>query len=414
MVNSTDVTMPQLGETVSEGTITRWLKQVGEMVRFDEPLLEVSTDKVDTEIPSPADGLLDEILIGEDMTVPVGTILARLRSAVAEAEPSPTTSPSVAAATTSPPLVAAATAPQTTLSSSASVQSPAALAAMSPPVRVATTTVAGAPRHRYSPLIRRLAGEFGVDPTAVTGSGRNGRITRTDLRMAAGRNTSYPSPVEEIRPAPGPESGARSATTNELSTTLVAEVDVSSLINAPAGQGDSASDVLAYLARAVLDAGAGFPSLMSSNGSDYRLAGVHLGVSISGGKTIVLPHANDLSLAGLTRQLEGLADGSGSGGARPGSQAADSAMLPSFAIISFGGTATLFGSRNIGESGVPVLGLGAVTRRPVVVADGAGGEALAVRPMAYLSLTYSERVATADEATGFLSSVKARLESSAR
>ncbi len=453
------VTMPQLGESVTEGTVTRWLKQVGEHVEADEPLLEVSTDKVDTEIPAPASGVLQSISVHEDETVSTGTELARITAL----DRAPAAVPAPPASSPKPP-----TPPEP-------VETPPAPAA---PHRT------GAPGTRRSggyitPFVRRLAFEHGVDLTSVRPARPGDRIRRQDV-LAARKNQDQaaptppdaPSPTlppqnpSPLAPAPSPvasatssaalmsgsaaavpspvagrvpevEEGVRGTTgalsparraiaarvTESLRTsahlTTVVEVDVTKIVELceSAGERFRAREGVELTPRPII-AMAALAALKESPEINCRVdpdAGVivhpdgqHLAVTVEvpgGTVTPVLRDAGSLNLAGLAHGLAELAERARAGRLAPADLAGGT-----FTLADAGAAGTLFATAVIDQPQVAVLCTGAVGRRPVVVRSPALGEVVAVRSMIHLALTYDHRIIDGADAARFLTRVKERLE----
>ena len=376
-----DVTMPQLGETVSEGTVTRWLRQVGDEVNDNEPLLEISTDKVDTEVPSPASGTLVEILVAEDSTVAVGTLLGRLR-APGEAR-TPATAPST-------PAVASPNRPE--------------------PVR--------ARRHRHTPRVRHRAAESGVDLAGLIGSGPGGRVTVADLdRALAQLASTTPSPVAASRAAeapevsasdvvPTPDQGALPAA-RESQFTAVVEVDLTSVAPltapAPAGSSDTRVTLVAVVVHAAAQALRDQPPLHGA-----VVAG-QLGIAVdTGHRDLVrsVRDARDLNLGGLARRIAAVTDD-----AAAAASGSDAAPRPLFVVSDSGARQLLWDTPVLSPGQAGMLTIGTVTERPVVARDADGGRSIAIRSMAYLSLSVDPRWIDGADTARLVNAVKHRLES---
>ncbi|MFI7610930.1 dihydrolipoamide acetyltransferase family protein [Nonomuraea terrae] len=412
-----DITMPQLGETVAEGTVTRWLFSEGAPVAADDPLLEVSTDKVDTEVVAPADGVLRRILVPEGMTVPVGTVLALLADIAAAEDPG------------SPPVTA--------LSGPGSAPRPHGVA----------TPAARPNRHRDSPRVRRLAREHGVNLTVVRRSGPRGRATVADVREAAERASipaqSHPGEVTSLpkqsEPLPGtPHSGTRGrveqlsrrrkviaermhrSLQESAQLTTVIEVDLSHVakIRDAAKHGFRSRygvslSVFPFVAEAAVHALAHHPMINAeldlAAGTVTYLRRVDLGIAVDTDDGLVVPvirGAEDLTVGALARHIAHLAARS-----RDGSATADDLAGGSFTITNTGSRGALFDTPILNAPQSAILGLGSVTRRPVVLRGDDGDELIAIRSMAYLSLTYDHRLVDGADAARYLVSVKGRLES---
>lgn len=394
-----DVTMPQLGETVAEGTVTRWLRRVGEPVRDQEPLVEVATDKVDTEIPSPVSGTLIEIRVPENVTVAVGTVIAVIGDGAGPT--SPRTSPGAV-----PQLASVA-------------------------VTSAAPVVGRVPRHRHSPLVRRLAREAGVDLHGVPGTGPGGRVTRADVGGAAARHRASMPTAPVVTPA-APSAGerrepmrpARTAGAERMTpaagtavpSTCVVEVDLSGVLRLRRGQAsvdaEGAPSLIAFVVDAVVQGLRAHPPLHASVDADGRTvvhhSRQHIGIAVDTRRGPVVPviaDAGDLSLRGLARRIEDLADR-----ARSGSLASGDLSAATFTVTDTASRGVLFDTPVLLPGQVGCLGMGAVVERPVVLRRPGGERAIAIREMAYLALTYDHRLVDPAVAATFLAFVKQRLE----
>lgn len=385
-----DVTMPQLGETVSEATVTRWLKRVGDRVREGEPLFEVATDKVDSEIPATADGVLREILVDEEETVPVGARLAVI---------APGTEPSTDE-------------PGTAMSGNGERRLPR--------------------HHQLTPLVRRLLREHNLTAAQVVGTGPNGRITRDDVRAAAAR----PAPVAEPTPVSTAGSAGRYPVSPALAaqatvvpfstirrrtaehmvaskaisphTLMVMEVDYARVDAVRAGTGLT---YLPFLARATVDALAAFPHLNASV-ADHQLLvhrQVNLGIAVDlDGDGLVVPVIRDADgkrLRALARDVVDLARR-----ARAGELGPDEFADGTFTISNPGPYGTLLTAAIINQPQVAILATDAVRPRPVAVPMADGGYAVAVHPVGNLALTFDHRAVDGGYAGRFLNRLKEILE----
>ena len=423
--------MPQLGETVAEGTVSRWLVEVGAEVRANEPLLEVSTDKVDTEVASPVDGVLASVVVAEDETVPVGTLLATVDTGDgADGEPDSDRTEYGVENT----LPVAPTEPQ-----SAPVRDTdrTEYAAGDPAPVVGTGRSEGGPRHRASPRVRRLARERGIDLGSVTPTGRHGRTTADDVLAAVGRAAAPEAPAPSAAPAE-PAAVPAGARVEKLSRrrrliaermvrslqtaaqlTTVVEVDLTSVTQARVAardefrrRHDAPLTVLAYVAEAAVRALGEHPVLNArldlEAGTVAYLPHVDLGIAVDTEQGLVVPvvrAAEDLSIGGLARRIASVAARS-----RDGSITADELTGGTFTITNTGSRGALFDTPILNLPEVAILGLGAAVRRPVVMAGPDGDDRIAVRSMAYLALTYDHRLVDGADAARFLGSVKERLE----
>ena len=431
----TPVLMPALGESVTEGTVTRWLRAVGDVVQADEPLLEVSTDKVDTEIPAPVSGVLTDILVAEDATADVGAQLAIITAGAS------------AAAT---PAAPAPTAP-----------APAAPAA---PVPAVQEVDEGSDAY-VTPLVRRLAAQHGIDLAQVTGTGVGGRIRKSDVLALVGTDAAKPQPPAAPAPAPAAPAPvapappapaapkpatAPSATTpattqrgrtqamprlrrviaermvESLQTsaqlTTVIEVDVSRIAalrnrvkkNFEAREGVKLS-FLPFFCKAAVEALKQYPQV---NASIDMAAGTvtyydveNLGIAVDTERGLLVPvirDAGDLNIAGLARKIAELAERT-----RTNKLSPDDLNGGTFTVTNTGSRGALFDTPIINQPQVAILGTGAVVKRPVVVTDENGQDVIAVRSMVYLALSYDHRLVDGADAARFLGSMKQRLETGA-
>ena len=421
--SGTVISMPALGESVSEGTVTRWLKNVGDSVAVDEALLEVSTDKVDTEIPSPVAGILLAIDVPIDTTVAVGARLGLIGASGS----APVAAPVVAAPVATPPPAAPVVAVPVT----------AAPAAVSTPI--------AQPADAYvTPLVRKLASELGVNLANVKGTGIGGRIRREDVEQAA------PAPVAAVSAAPVAASAVRTSaptiavsplrgTTVTMSRlrkviaarmveslqvsaqlTTVIEVDVTKIARLrdkskasfEAREGVKLS-FLPFFAVATCEALKQHPVLNSSvEGDQITYHGTeHLGIAVDTERGLLVPvisNAGDLNMGGIARKISDLA-----------ARTRDNKVTPdelgggTFTLTNTGSRGALFDTPIINQPQVAILGLGAIVKRPMVVRGEDGGETIAIRSMVYLGLSYDHRVVDGADAARFLVTLKERLEGGA-
>lgn len=435
-----DVVLPELGESVTEGTITRWLKQVGDDVAVDEPLLEISTDKVDTEIPAPFAGVLQEILVQEDETVAVGSALARIGDgAPAAAQPAPAapvaeTAPE--APSTEKPVevekAEAAPAPQQTAPAPAAA--PAAAAPAATPAQPAPAADANDDSVYVTPLVRRLAQQQGVDLSSITGSGVGGRIRKEDVLKAA-EKPAAPAAAPAAPAAPKLEASPLRGTTQPMSRlrkviaeravasmqataqlTTVVEVDVTKLANyreQVKGEfqqktGDKLS-FLPFFAIAAVEALQAYPIINSTVDGDKIVYPASENVSIAvdterGLLTPVVRDAGDKNIAQLAREIADLAARTRDNKLKP-----DELAGGTFTLTNTGSRGALFDTPIVFLPQSAILGLGAVVKKPgVVTVD--GKDAIAVRSYVYLALSYDHRIIDGADAARFLSAMKARLE----
>ena len=419
----TVITMPALGESVSEGTVTRWLKNVGDSVAMDEALLEVSTDKVDTEIPSPVAGTLLAIDVPVDSTVPVGARLGLIGSANG-AVPAAPVAPVV-------PVVAAPVAPV--------VSVPPVTA---PPVTAPVSAPVAAQADAYvTPIVRKLAAELGVNLSMIQGSGIGGRIRKEDVQTAAkpaalqsapSAATVTPAAAKSSPVAASPLRGttvtmsrlrkviaARMVESLQVSAqlTTVIEVDVTKISRLrdrakatfEAREGVKLS-FLPFFAVAVCEALKVHPVLNSSvEGDQITYHGAeHLGIAVDTERGLLVPvihNAGDLNMGGIARKISDLAART-----RDNKVSPDELGGGTFTITNTGSRGALFDTPIINQPQVAILGLGAIVKRPMVVRGEDGGETIAIRSMVYLGLSYDHRVVDGADAARFLVTLKERLE----
>ncbi|MGM9473153.1 2-oxoglutarate dehydrogenase, E2 component, dihydrolipoamide succinyltransferase [Pseudarthrobacter sp. YS3] len=450
---SHDVTLPALGESVTEGTVTRWLKAIGDTVEVDEPLLEVSTDKVDTEIPSPVAGTLQEIRVNEDETAEVGAVLAVIGSgaaAPAAAEPE-APAPAAEAKPEAPapaPAPAAAPAPEAPKAEAPQAEAaPAAPAAPAAAPAPAAEPAAGGESGYVTPLVRKLANQHGVDVTSLSGTGVGGRIRKQDVIAAAEAKAapaaSAPAasaPAASAAPA-GPAASSLRGTTQkaprirqviarrmreslEVSTQLtqVHEVDMTKVAklrlkakNSFQAQNGTKLTFLPFIAKAVAEALKQHPKLNAAYDEGkqeitYHNA-EHLAIAVDTDKGLLVPvitDAGNLNLAGLAGKIADVASRT-----RDGKIGPDELSGGTFSITNIGSVGALFDTPIINQPQVGILGTGAIVKRPVVVSDENGDDSIAIRSMMYLSLTYDHRLVDGADAGRFLQTLKARLEEGA-
>ena len=438
---ATPVLLPALGESVTEGTVTRWLKAIGETVTADEALLEVSTDKVDTEIPSPVSGVLLEITVPEDGVAQVGGQLGLIGT-------------SVSAATTQATTPSAPEPVQPSQSAPAPAPAPVAQAPAAP-TSVAVATVNNSDAYA-TPIVRKLASELGVDLSKVTGTGVGGRIRKEDVLAAsptlAPVKVAADRPVESkphVAPTPSTTSSApvsakaaevrgktekmtrlrtviaeRMVESLQISAQLtsVVEVDVtkiSVLRNKSKAAFEQREGVklsfLPFFAKAACEALKQFPTVNASinqaEGTVTYYDAEHLGIAVDTERGLLVPvirDAGDLNIGGLARKINELAERT-----RTNKLSPDELSGGTFTITNTGSRGALFDTPIINQPQVAILGTGAVVKRPVVITDSSGADVIAVRQMVYLALTYDHRLVDGADAARFLSAVKARLEEGA-
>jgi len=444
-----DVIMPQMGESIAEGTLSKWVKQVGDAVKRDETIFEISTDKVDAEIPAPSAGVLAEILVQPGQTVPVGTVVARLETDVAAfAAGGTAAAPAPAAAAP-----AASAAPQ-------AAAAPAARAAAAPaaPVAASGNGLEDRLRTRSSPLVRKMAADAGVDLAGLRGSGIAGRVTKKDLVAALEAGTAPKAgaaPTAGLAPAPGashyapagvanpgnvnptplpepwpgdrvePMSKIRAITSYRMveskhtsaHVTSVFEVDLTRIARLRAKrkaefeQAGVKLTFLPFIVHAVTRGLRKHPVLNAAvRGRDiiYRQPiNIGLAVALDWGLIVpVLKRADELSLLGLGRGINDLAER-----ARTKKLSPDEVQGGTFSITNYGVKGSLIGTPIIPQPQVAILGLGAIEKRPKVVTGPDGEDTIAIRTCAYFALSFDHRIIDGADADGFLTDVKQWCES---
>ncbi|MFG3712163.1 2-oxoglutarate dehydrogenase, E2 component, dihydrolipoamide succinyltransferase [Micromonospora sp. NPDC047730] len=462
----TPVKMPALGESVTEGTVTRWLKQVGETVEVDEPLLEVSTDKVDTEIPSPVAGTVLEIKVAEDETAAVGADLAVIGAAgaapaeakpepkpVPKAEPKPEPKaepkPEPKVEEPTPGLSYNEPAAEAEISARPAQAEQKAMPAAPAPQRPAAPVQGGEEAAGYvTPLVRKLASEHGVDLTSVNGTGVGGRIRKQDVLDAAEKAKAAkaaPAPAQQpaaaaapAKPAARPQPSAKRGTTEKLpriratiakrmqqslhemaQLTTVVEVDVTRIAKLRARAKDAFQQrhgvklsFLPFFALAAVEALQTFPIVNASMdleaGTITYPDAEHLGIAVDTERGLMVPvihGAGDLNLGGIAKRIADLAERTRTNKISP-----DEIAGATFTLTNTGSRGALFDTPIVPSPQSAMLGTGAVVKRPVVVNDPELGEVVAVRSMVYLALSYDHRLIDGADAARFLVAVKERLE----
>jgi len=456
----TNVIMPQMGESIAEGTLTRWMKKVGETVKRDEPLFEISTDKVDAEIPAPAAGVLLEILVTEGTTVPINTVVAKIGEAgeatasapVAEAPaPAPAASPAPAPAAAAPAAPAPAPAP---------AAAPAAPHFAVPPQ--AGETKEELQKRRSSPVVRNIAEEKGIDLTQVPGTGISGRVTKADITAFVEKGAApAPAPAPAAAPAPAPAPAAAPApakavpaapaapvisfpaganvTVEPMSTmrkkiaqrmveskhtsahvATVFEVDYTNIARLRekvkdrfAAQYGTKLSYMPFVFKAVIAGLKARPAVNASISGDDVLyhRDINLGMAVALDWGLIVPvikNADDLSIVGLARAANDLANR-----ARTKKLLPDEVQGGTFTITNPGVYGSLFGTPIINQPQVAILNVGTIEKRAKVVEMPDGSDAIAVRTMGYVALSFDHRLVDGAEADAFMGVVKATLEGGA-
>jgi 2-oxoglutarate dehydrogenase E2 component (dihydrolipoamide succinyltransferase) len=437
---ATPVLMPELGESVTEGTVTRWLKKVGDQVAEDEPLVEVSTDKVDTEIPSPVSGTLLSITAEEDVTVAVGGELAKIGqpgagAGDAAAKPQPKPEPQEERKPEPAPEPKPEPKPEPR-PEPRPVPAPAA----------ASVDTDGATY--VTPLVRKLASEHKVDLASVKGTGVGGRVRKQDVLAAADAGKAPPAQEPKPAPASGPAAAVpvsalahlrgttqkasriRQLTAKKTRESLQAtaqltqthEVDMTKIVALRAQAKNKFAEregvnltYLPFIARAVIEALKIHPNVNASYNEETKeityYGAEHLGIAVDTDQGLLSPvihNAGDLSLAGLARAIADIAERARNNSLKP-----DELSGGTFTITNIGSQGALFDTPILVPPQAAMLGTGAIVKRPRVIADKLGNESIGIRSMCYLPLTYDHRLIDGADAGRFLTTIKRRLEEGA-
>jgi pyruvate dehydrogenase E2 component (dihydrolipoyllysine-residue acetyltransferase) len=437
-----DVVMPQMGVSVSEGTVTKWLKNPGDTVEADEPLLEISTDKVDTEVPAPGSGVLSEILVQEGETVEVGTLLARIGGEAGAAPPAPEAPP--------PPEPATQPAPD---EASASADEGVREAPPEPEPAPAGNGRGGDSHGFVSPVVARIAAEHGIDPATIEGSGTGGRVTKKDIlafvesgaQEAAPPQPPPPAP-SETAPAPPPaaptsqppqafgpgetvtpmnamrrgiaEHMRRSLDTAAHVTSAI-EVDmwrvvaIRERLKAEFGKAYGVNPTyLAFVARAAVETLKDWPwvngELRGESIVTHNYVNLGFAVALEGGKGLIVPvvkNAEGLNLLGMARAIADIAER-----ARTKRLTPDDVQGGTFTITNPGSFGTFHGTPVISQPQAAILGTYAVVKRPWVIQDENNNDAIAIRPIMNLTLTYDHRLVDGAYAGQFLHDLREKLQ----
>jgi 2-oxoglutarate dehydrogenase E2 component (dihydrolipoamide succinyltransferase) len=457
-----DVVMPQMGVSVSEGTVVTWRKQVGEAVKADETIVEISTDKVDTEVPAPASGTVRELLVAEGETVDVGTRIAVIDTgggAAPAASPAPP-APAAEAAPAAPAAEAPDVAPPPSADAPHFQAMPVVDAPTAAPAPLADANGESRDLQSFmSPVVARMVAEHGLDVAKIPGSGRGGRVTKRDVEVFLGEGAApapAPAPVAAAAAAPTapaapavqaptsstpsapsapsagdetiePMSNIRKVIAKNLRASVDSAVHVSTFFEVDmtrcwqvraavnkeltASYGVKAS-FLPFIMRATVEAIQHWPLVNAElRGTDVvlkRHVNFGVAVSINDGKDLVVPvihHAEELNLLGLTRALTDLAERG-----RTKQLTADEMSGGTFTLTNPGGFGTLFGTPIIPPPQVAIMGVNAIVKRPVVVTDALGSDSIAIRQIMLLALSYDHRLVDGAYAAQFLALVKRHLE----
>lgn len=421
----TDVVMPQMGESIVEGTLTKWLKKVGDRVERDEPLFEISTDKVDSEIPAPAAGVLTEVLVKEGTTVSINTVVARIGEAGAAAA-APAPQPAAAPPPPPPPPAPA----------------PVAVAPPPPPPPPPAPVAAAEDQGPLSPLVRRMARENNIDLAQVRGTGAGGRVTKADVEaLLVSRGSVAPAAAPVAAPAPAAtpvaplprvdpaktrvepmstmrkkiaehmifskRTSAHVTTVHKVDMTKVAKLRDRSKAEFQARYGFGLT-FLPFIARATAEALRAFPIVNASIEGDNVIYHneVNLGVAVAldGGSGLIVPvikRADEMNVVGLQRSIVDLAARARGKQLKP-----DEVAGGTFSITNFGSFGSIFATPVINQPQVAILGVGTIEKTPVVVE----GDAIAIRSIAYVALTFDHRLIDGAMADQFCQKVKSVLE----
>jgi 2-oxoglutarate dehydrogenase E2 component (dihydrolipoamide succinyltransferase) len=445
--SSVNVVLPALGESVTEGTVTRWLKNVGDSVSLDEAIVEISTDKVDTELPSPAAGVITEIKVSQDQVAAVGAVLAVISSSAGAVAPKPATPAPAPVVQTPPPAPKVET-----------VVVPQAPPVATPTPTVFATTPSSSKDTYATPIVRQLAKEKGIDISTISGSGVNGRVKKEDVLNATGTPVAAPpvakpvaaavsAPVATPTPVSAPAKPAAPAASVEqplrgrieqttrlrrviaermvqslhisAQLTSVVEVDVTKISSLRNKVKDSfvtregvKLSFLPFFAKVAVDTLKEFPIVNATISADATQVAysdaIHLAVAVDTPRGLLVPvirDAGDLSIAGLSRKIQDVANRTRDNKVTP-----DELSGGTFTLTNTGSRGALFDTPIINQPQVAILGTGAVVKRPVVVKGNDGNDQIAIRQMVYLALTYDHRLVDGADAARFLSSMKVRLE----
>ena len=440
----TEVRMPALGESVTEGTVTTWLKAVGDAVDADEPLLEVSTDKVDSEVPAPVAGFLTEIRVPEDETVEVGTVVAIISAtapsaapAAASAAPAPAPVAPAAPAAPAAPVAPAAPAPVDPFPNAST------LAAKASAAPVVASPAAATGSAYVTPIVRKLARELGVDLATVSGSGVGGRVRREDVEAAAAAAraaAAAPAPVAPAAPAAKAEATREPSplrgTTEKMSRlrqtiarrmveslqtaaqlTTVIEVDVTKVAALRARSKDAflathgtKLTFLPFFVKAATEALAYHPKLNATINDkevtyfDYE----HVGIAVDTPRGLLVPvmkNAGEKDIPGIAASINDLAART-----RDSKIGPDELSGSTFTVTNTGSGGALFDTPVLNMPETAIMGVGTIVKRPVVMKGADGADVIAIRSMVYLSLSYDHRLVDGADASRFLMDVKKRLE----
>jgi len=448
-----DVIMPQMGESIAEGTLSRWMKKVGDAVKRDEPIFEISTDKVDAEIPAPQAGVLVEILVQEGQTVAVQTVVARLETDASAAAAAPAPAAPAPAAAPTPAPAAPKPAPAATTVAAPLPASP--LTASPPPAPSGPESADDRLRRKSTPLVRKMAAEHNLDISAISGSGHAGRVTKSDVLTYLETAPLPGSPAAPLTSpaAPSRPAGARGATTLiEVPSPVVEpwegdrvepwskirkltadhmimsrrvsahvnslfEIDFTRVAQVRAARKKEYAErgvnltFLAFIVKAVADTIRKHPVVNAAVMGDatvYR-RDINIGIAVALDWGLIVPvikRADELSLLGVARAINDLGER-----ARAKKLTPDEVQRGTFTITNPGGFGSFAGTPIINQPQVAILGIGAIEKRPHVVTAPDGTDALAIRTKGMFTMAYDHRIVDGADADRFLGDLKATLQS---
>lgn len=446
-----DVIMPQMGESIAEGTLSRWMKKVGDAVKRDEPIFEISTDKVDAEIPAPQAGVLVEILVQEGETVAIQTVVARLETdaSAAAAAPAPVAAAPAPAAATPAPAIPAAPAPAPTAPTPAAVAAAAPVPASPPPASTGPETADERLRRKSTPLVRKMAAEHNLDIGAIPGSGHAGRVTKSDVlsylesaptAVAAplprgsaappsrGATTLIEVPAPVVEPWEGdrvePWSKIRKLTADHMimsrrvsaHVNSLFEIDFTRVAQVRAARKKEYAErgvhltFLAFIVKAVADTIRKHPGVNAAVMGDATVfrRDINIGIAVALDWGLIVPvikRADELSLLGVARAINDLGER-----ARTKKLTPDEVQRGTFTITNPGGFGSFAGTPIINQPQVAILGIGAIEKRPHVVTAPDGTDALAIRTKGMFTMAYDHRIVDGADADRFLADLKTALQ----
>ena len=450
---ATQVIMPQMGESIAEGTITKWLKKVGDEVKRDEPIFEISTDKVDAEIPSPVAGTLIEIKVQEGATVAINTVVGVIGEAAEKGDTTPAPAPAAAAAPKAPeraPVaapVAASAPPPAPVRPPAPPPTPRLVAPFEASQGGQVESIEERIRRRSSPLVRKIAQEHAIEVREVEGTGIHNRVTKNDIlsylenrKVAGGPAAAAAAALEAPASAPVPRPTISMTDRDEVvamtrirritaenmilskrtsaHVTTVFQVDYTSIAKIRARHKDAFLEkngvkltYLPFIFRAAIQGLRQFPQVNASIDGDNIVyhRDIHLGMAVALDWGLIVPvikNADEKSILGLARATQDLAERARTKRLKP-----EEIQGGTFTVTNPGVFGSLFGTPIIPQPQVAILGVGAIEKRPAVVTDEQGQDALGIRTVGYLALAFDHRLIDGADADKFMASIKTTLES---